>query len=129
MRRVHDFLEQAARDLEASHALIKSGFYEWSCFLAHQSSEKAVKALLENNGLIVRGHSVLRYLRIYSDISPVEDRYKEFAAVLDTYFISARHVTAYDIGTPAEYFTEERAKEAVDHAENILGWVRGKIEG
>lgn len=43
--RSKDWFAQAERDLEQAKASQKEERHEWACFAAHQSAEKAVKAL------------------------------------------------------------------------------------
>ncbi len=40
------WFEEARKDIETADILYKNGRYNASCFYAHQSAEKAVKALL-----------------------------------------------------------------------------------
>ncbi|MDD3647466.1 MAG: HEPN domain-containing protein [Candidatus Dojkabacteria bacterium] len=44
------WLEQASYDLEAAEVSKNSAFYEWACFQAEQSAEKALKAVLVHAG-------------------------------------------------------------------------------
>jgi HEPN domain-containing protein len=41
-------MRQAKRDLEHTRGDLKSGYFEWACFSAHQAAEKAVKALFQH---------------------------------------------------------------------------------
>ena len=47
MRRVEDWLRQAARDLEEARYAEAGGYYELTCSLSQQCAGKAVKALLQ----------------------------------------------------------------------------------
>jgi HEPN domain-containing protein len=61
--RYEDWLRQAKRDLEHAQRALDDGDYEWACFAAQQSAEKAVKALfLKANG-DAWGHSVSALLQ------------------------------------------------------------------
>jgi len=42
---IENWWKQAKKDLTAANNSLKSGDYEWACFQAHQSVEKAIKAL------------------------------------------------------------------------------------
>jgi HEPN domain-containing protein len=53
-----DWLKQARRDLENAIHELRTGYYEWSCFLAPQSAEKVVKAVHQKMGGEAFGHSV-----------------------------------------------------------------------
>ncbi len=41
---------------------LERGYYEWACFSAQQAAEKAVKALYQELGIDVWGHSIWRLL-------------------------------------------------------------------
>ena len=129
MRRIRDYILQSHRDLEAARNMLSSGMYEWTCFLSHQCCEKAIKAVLEYNGIIERGHSLKRLLHVYSSTTGnnVPHALSDNIGKLDVYFISSRHVTAFDIGTPMEHHSRLMAEEAISIAEDLLEWTEKEI--
>ena len=129
MRRIKDYITQCENDLKAARAMLDSSMYEWACFLSHQASEKAIKAVMESKGVVERGHSLKRLLGAFVSLTDmsIPDELLNGATKLDVYFISSRHVTAFDIGTPHEHHTEDMAKEAIEIAENILEWSKREI--
>jgi HEPN domain-containing protein len=58
--RASDWFNQAVRDLEQAEDSRIAGRHEWACFAAHQSAEKAVKALHLHLGQEAWGHVVAR---------------------------------------------------------------------
>lgn len=46
MNRYEDWLNQAEKDFESANDSKNSGHFEWTCFQAQQSAEKALKSLL-----------------------------------------------------------------------------------
>ncbi|MEM2864153.1 MAG: HEPN domain-containing protein, partial [Candidatus Bathyarchaeia archaeon] len=58
VERSRDWLDQAEGDLEHARNDLRSGFYEWACFSAQQSAEKAVKAVFQRLGAEAWGRSV-----------------------------------------------------------------------
>ncbi len=60
--RAHDWFRQAIRDLEHAKKSLAMGDYEWACFASHQAAEKAVKALYQELGIEIWGHSVSKML-------------------------------------------------------------------
>jgi len=58
MERSRDWMEQAKSDLDHARSDMEHGFYEWACFSAQQSAEKAVKAVFQKMGAEAWGHSV-----------------------------------------------------------------------
>jgi HEPN domain-containing protein len=116
MERSRDWLAQARRDLEKARLDLQSAFYEWACFTAHQSAEKALKAVFLTRGAAVRGPSLLRLLEELQ----ADEALLHLARVLDRYYIEARYPNGFPSGSPMEYFDETLAKEAIDAAESIL---------
>jgi len=60
LNRYKDWLDQAKKDLEATNSSLKSGHFEWCCFQAQQSAEKALKALLLSLNMETWGHSLIQ---------------------------------------------------------------------
>ncbi|NTW21878.1 MAG: HEPN domain-containing protein, partial [Nostocales cyanobacterium W4_Combined_metabat2_030] len=54
------WLRQAKRDLDHARLALSGGNYEWACFAAQQSAEKAVKALFLKKIWSTILHPVLR---------------------------------------------------------------------
>ncbi len=65
MERSRDWMEQAKSDLDHARSDMEHGFYEWACFSAQQSAEKAVKAVFQKMGAEAWGHSVADLLKNY----------------------------------------------------------------
>lgn len=124
MRRWKDWLRQAKRKLESAEWDLQGRFFEDACFSAQQAAELSVKALLEAQGVIKRGHSVLALLK---DIT-VDDNLLEAARILDQYYIPTRYPNGFDMGAPMDFYTEKQAKEAIAYAKSILGFVENKIK-
>ena len=61
--RSRDWLFQAQRDLEQATDSQQARRHEWACFAAHQTAEKAVKALHLHLGQEAWGHVVARLFR------------------------------------------------------------------
>jgi HEPN domain-containing protein len=62
MERSADWLKQAKRDLEKAKLDFHHSFFEWACFTAQQSAEKAVKAVYQKLNMSVKGHSIVKML-------------------------------------------------------------------
>jgi len=58
-----DWMKQAKRDLEMATKARESGFYEWTCFIAQQAAEKAVKAVYQSRSGSAIGHGIGSLLR------------------------------------------------------------------
>ncbi|CAN5691982.1 hypothetical protein BH23GEM3_BH23GEM3_05700 [soil metagenome] len=87
--RSRDWCRQAERDMGHARRSGGMGDHEWACFAAQQAAEKALKALLQDRGGEVRGHSALALLRLLPTengnvvLSLARERWSQGATVLD----------------------------------------------
>jgi HEPN domain-containing protein len=120
-----DWLAQAVRDLEQAEESRQAGRHEWACFAAHQSAEKAVKALHLHLGQEAWGHVVARLLR---DLPlEVPEEIVERARVLDNFYIPTRYPNGHSEGAPFEHYGRLQSEEAIKHASSILEFVRSQM--
>lgn len=115
-----DWFRQAKRDFAVAQEMKKSGFYEWACFAAQQSAEKALKAVFQKMHAVAWGHSVLELLRILSGKVEVNEELLTCARTLDRYYILSRYPNGFSEGSPMEYFTEGEAQNALLCTQRIL---------
>lgn len=125
--RSQDWFRQAKRDLESAKVLLKNGFFEWTCFIAQQASEKAVKAVYQKLGAEAWGHSVSDLLRGMKDMVGVSEDLLDKAKSLDRFYIPARYPNGWPSGIPAEYITKEDAQNAINDSEKILQFCEGLL--
>ena len=123
--RARDWFAQAERDLEQAQDSLTAGRHEWACFAAQQGAEKAVKALHLHLGQEAWGHVVARLLQELPMTVPSElvDR----GRVLDTFYIPARYPYSHPEGAPFEHYGALQSKEALEHAGQILDFVRAQM--
>lgn len=126
VRRHADWLRQARHQLETARWDAQGGFHDAACFAAQQAAELAAKAWLESQGRIEVGHSVLGLLRKGGSL-PTE--VEEAAAALDKLYIPTRYPNGFAEGAPMDYYDAESAREALAHAERILGFVAHHVDG
>lgn len=125
--RSKDWLAQAERDMEQAKSSMREGRHEWACFAAHQSAEKAVKALHLHFKQEAWGHVVARLLKeLPLDVSEL---LIERAKVLDGFSIPTRYADPHPEGPPFEHYGKLHSREALEHAREILGFVRAKMAG
>jgi len=127
MRRTEDWLRQAKKDLGHARRSLDMEDYEWSCFSAQQSAEKAVKALYESLGAHVLGHSVSTLLqklprRERPDVALVNE-----AKLLDRHYIPTRCTNSHPEGAPMDYYTRQDALDALRIAEKIQQYCEDRI--
>ena len=106
-------LRQAEGDLQAARDSLRAEHFNWACFQAQQSVEKAIKALLYLEGRIsVRTHVIVDLIKEavkhHSELATLTEAGK----FLDTVYQRARYPDSLDSDlTPEEYF-DQRAFQA-----------------
>ncbi len=126
-RRIDDWLRQAEKDLKHAQHALKAGDYEWSCFAAQQSAEKAMKALLQSLGADHFGHSILKMIKdLPVEIKDSKNLIKS-AANLDKYYLIARYPNGFSSGAPMDFFDLEDAEKAIKDASEIINYVKNNI--
>ncbi|MHA1438261.1 MAG: HEPN domain-containing protein [Promethearchaeota archaeon] len=114
---------QARYDLEAAENSIKEGFFEWACFQAQQSAEKALKSFLYyNRKRNIYSHSIKNLLKEASDIDP-NFKSLEKVKILDQYYIPTRYPNGLPDGIPHEYYDKEDAELCVENAKKICSLI------
>lgn len=124
-----DWYRQAERDLKSAQAQLQAGFFEWSCFIAQQAAEKAVKALYQRFSGEAWGHSVHDLLRGIAEKVEVAAWVFESAKGLDRFYIPARYPNGWSSGFPGEYITKKDAKRAISDSKKILRFCKSILAG
>lgn len=123
--RAGDWLAQAERDLEQAEASRAEGRHEWACFAAHQSAEKALKALHLQNGQEAWGHVVARLVeQLPVEYDPI---LVDKAKVLDSFYVPTRYPNGHPDGAPFEHYGGLQSDEAIRYAGEILDFVRAQM--
>jgi len=120
------WFKQADKDLKASKNSLNSEDYEWACFQAQQSAEKALKSILYAKGFRkILTHSVFELIKEVSRFGERFEECKHGAKVLDSAYILTRYPNgiAGDL-VPFEYYEKEDAEECIMYAELILERVK-----
>jgi HEPN domain-containing protein len=123
--RASDWLNQAVRDLEQAEDSRIAGRHEWACFAAHQSAEKAVKALHLHFGQEAWGHVVARLMKELP--KPAPEDLIDIARVLDNFYIPTRYPNGHPQGAPFEHYGRLQSEEAIKYARSILEFVRSQM--
>jgi HEPN domain-containing protein len=119
-----DWWSQAERDLEHARESAAAGRHEWACFAAHQSAEKAVKALHLRLGQEAWGHVLSRLLTELPEAAHPEPTLIELGRVLDGFYVPTRYPIGHPAGPPFEHYGPLQSAQAIDHARQILDFVR-----
>jgi len=123
--RARDWFAQGEKDLELARLAQEHGNHDWACFASQQAAEKVVKALHPFRGQEAWGHVVARLLRELPSPPPADlvDR----AMVLDNFYVPSRYPNGHPEGAPFEHYGRIQSTEAIDHAGEILAYVRAEM--
>lgn len=126
--RYADWLRQATADLRHARNALEDGDFEWSCFAAHQTAEKALKAVFQKLGMDAWGHTVTALIgNLPSEVDQPSEVLINYARMLDKHYILTRYPNGFASGAPTDYYTEEEARNAIQHAEAILDFCRNQV--
>lgn len=125
--RWNDWWRQAERDLEHARASAAAGRHEWACFAAHQAAEKAVKALHLARGQEAWGHVVAKLLVELPEESAAPQQLIERGRALDNFYVPTRYPNGHPSGAPYEHYGPLQSEQALEHADEILGFVRSEV--
>lgn len=120
---IENWWKQAEKDLSAARNSLNSGDYEWASFQANQSAEKALKALfLSKKRAIAPSHNLISLGKSLDISEDLMDSLKE----LNPEYTLARYPYAAN-AAPFEIYTEEKAKEKINHAEKLIKWIKKQL--
>jgi HEPN domain-containing protein len=125
--RSKDWINQAIKDLQTAEDMAKSGSFEWSCFVAQQAAEKAVKAVFQKLNAVAWGHSVLDLMKVLSRKTTVTEELLNYARTLDRYYVPTRYPNSFESGSPYEYFTGKDAEDAIVCSKRIIEFCKGLL--
>lgn len=127
MERSADWLDQAEGDLEHALSDLERGFYDWACFSAQQSAEKAIKAVFQKMGAEAWGHSVADLIIELSKSQKVPQGLIDMALELDKAYIPTRYPNALPSGSPRRRYTANEAKRLIEYAQAIHKFCKGLL--
>ncbi len=125
--RTRDWFRQAEKDLRHAKKAVEAEDFEWACFAAQQSAEKAVKSLYQSIHVDAIGHSISRMLQDLPGSLKSPEDLLERAKELDKHYIPSRYPNFHPEGAPMDYYTASEARRAVEGAEMIIEFCRNKI--
>ncbi|MDP8932035.1 MAG: HEPN domain-containing protein [Actinomycetota bacterium] len=115
----------AVEAIDIARAQIGLDAYHWSCFLAEQGAQFAVKGLLHGLGVGAWGHDLAELARrletalteqITADVTDAMLR-------LSRHYNATRYPDAHPAGTPSAHYSASDAQQAVEDARRVLDFV------
>ncbi|MGQ9596398.1 MAG: HEPN domain-containing protein [Thermoproteota archaeon] len=127
VERSSDWMDQAEWDLKHAKNDLESKFYDWACFSAQQSAEKALKAVFQKFGAEAWGHSVYDLLVNLKERERISDELLECALELDKAYIPARYPNAHPSSSPRKRYVKNEADRMIRNAEKILEFCKSVL--
>lgn len=127
MERSKDWIDEAEGDLEHARSDLNQGFYNWACFSAQQSAEKAIKAVFQKLHAEAWGHSAADLLKELSKRHGVPKELIDKALELDKVYIATRYPNAHPSGSPRRRYIEGEARRLINYAEEIFRFSSGLL--
>jgi len=127
MKRFEDWMKQAEADLEAAKDSLKTGHYEWACFQSQQAVEKMIKAFFDYNNISIRGHSIRSLMKECENYLSIPSHLVKLGIELDFHYLQPRYPNGFITGYPAQYYTEQKAEEIINIAEQIIEYFKTQI--
>jgi HEPN domain-containing protein len=128
MERSKDWIDEAEGDLEHARSDVEGGFYNWACFSAQQSANKAVKAVFQKMGAEAWGHSVADLIKELSgEPYQVPNELLDEALELDKAYIPTRYPNAHPSGSPRRRYTRREAERLIEYAERVFQFCSGLL--
>jgi HEPN domain-containing protein len=112
----------AAETLRAAEVQAEAGIHHWSCFLAEQAAELAIKGFLHGVGVGAWGHDLVALgesLREQVGSSAV-DVMSGSLRRLSRHYIPARYPDAHPSGPVGSHYGPEDSVQALDDARLVL---------
>jgi HEPN domain-containing protein len=124
--RAGDWMRQAHHDLSVALTTTQAGQHDWACFAAQQAAEKALKALYQHHQAEGWGHSLDGLVSGLIDRVPELAGLRDAAKALDKCYIPTRYPNGLPAGAPADAYTEAEARQAMQHAQDIIAFCQAR---
>jgi HEPN domain-containing protein len=115
---------EADRALESARRETAAGTHNWSCFLAEQSAQFALKGLLHGIGVAPWGHDMVSLGGWVADAGiAVPNQIGDAVTRLGRHYIATRYPDAHASGTASKHYSASDAEQAIADADAILAFV------
>ena len=116
------WFSQARFDFKAAQWNLEGNFFNTACFLAQQSSEKALKSFLYYAGARRKALLTHSLVEMVQEGGKVIERLLDLledARRLDMHYIPSRYPNGIPDGTPHHFYSRKMAQEAIESAQKI----------
>ena len=121
---ISNWWKQAEKDLSAAKNSLISGDYEWASFQSNQAAKKGLKALyLKEKKEIFPTHNLILLAKKLKLPLEIINLLKE----LNPDYTMSRYPDAAN-APPFENYNDKKAKEKITFAEEVLKWIRKRLE-
>ena len=121
-KHIKNWLEHAQSDLAAAHNSLKSKNFDWACFQAQQAVEKGLKAVyIKIHNRLFKIHDLVKLAR---EIKAPPGVIEKCSKINPVYF-EVRYPEGDEL--PAEKISEQKTKELIILAEEVLLWVKKNL--
>lgn len=123
------WLAQAEHSLSIATLMLENGAWSDTCFHSEQTAQLGLKAFLFVSGSrFINIHSVRQLAVDSTERDDQFSRFIDYGAVLDRYYLGTRYPDALpEPAIPFQWFTESDARQALNHATEIVELVQTKI--
>ena len=120
------WLEMADYDIESARVMQEGGRYLYVGFLCHLTSEKALKAIISNDGTTpLKIHTLTRLAELAGFKDKLSDEQKTILGELHPLNIEARY-SSYK-NKIAEILTKEYCENLIERTEAFLAWIKQQL--
>ena len=127
-----DWLGLSNREIDIANNNLIGKQFEKSVLHSQKAAEFALKALVANKNLDIRGHSLLQLMKRWYDHNPEMNRDDYDTIYNQCEDLEYHHIQpTYPLGlikdTPPEYFSESIAADCYKYARNVISFVKNII--
>lgn len=127
-QKIREWLFFAEEDLKLANIALEAKIFHGACFHAQQAVEKTIKAyLFKKHGKVRKIHHLTGLLDTDLNIKQEFSELMDSIEFLDQFYIPTRYPDAFPGSLPEGLPTEEDARKALDYAQQIVDFIKGKL--
>jgi HEPN domain-containing protein len=120
------WVDLADYDIETARAMLQTVRYLYVGFMCHQTTEKALKAVIAgNDNMPPKIHGLMKLAQLGGVYDAIDDEQKDLLDTLDPLNIAARYPEQK--AKLASMLTPERCKAILTETEDLLCWIKQQL--